>query len=560
MRWQILRVSQQAKGATSVEEDIHFGETLTIGRGADQAIYLPDLRAALSHCAVTVKGPGRYRVQSLIVAGVRVNGKIVQEAEAGAGSTIELGGTRLKFIDPPKDFEGAVEISAMTAEEIAQNATRFVGTLTLGETRLGKRWVSWALFSTVALFALVLPLLAHYVPAARPALDPLPIGSRDTWQAGQLVAAHHFFGQNCTMCHDGNFSLVKDESCKACHGNIGGHVDDKRFTLAQLGDADCAFCHRDHSGIEALIREDQELCSDCHKDLSTREKNATKQMDVSDFAEDHPGFMVTLARWNATGEYAPVRLPLATPDIREESGLKFPHDIHLADEGIQGPDGDEVLQCDSCHQEEPGGARLRPIDFEENCQRCHKLTYSIREADREVTHGKPALMKSEIEEFFAREALEGGFNDTNAPTVVRTRRRPGQPITPQERAEALSWAREQAAQSIDNLFNSNACTYCHTVKTNDVGGLDVAPVRVVGYWFPKSRFSHRSHDSMTCGDCHDAKASPESSDVLMPDIDNCQQCHAGEHGENKVPSTCITCHGYHETRLDLNTKGLPELR
>ncbi|MBK8285955.1 MAG: hypothetical protein IPK97_14400 [Ahniella sp.] len=560
MRWQILRVSQQAKGATSVEEDIHFGETLTVGRGADQAIYLPDLRAALSHCSVTVKNPGRYRIQSLIVAGVRVNGNIVQEIDVGAGAILELGGTRLKFLDPPKDFEGAVEITAMAAEEIAKNANRFVGKLTLGETRLSKRWPSWILFSGVALFALILPLLAHYVPASRPALDPLPIGSRDTWQAGQLVAAHHFFGENCNLCHQGNFKTVQDESCKACHGNIGGHVDDKRFTLSQLGDSECAFCHRDHSGIEALIREDQELCADCHDDLSKREKNATAQLDVADFASKHPGFVVSLANWDTAGNYKPTRVALANPDIKETSGLKFPHDLHLAKEGIQGPDGDEVMQCGSCHQPEPGGARLRPIDFEDNCQKCHKLTYSIREADREVTHGKPALMKNEIEEFFAGQALEGAFNDTNAPTVVRTRRRPGQPITPQERAEALSWAREQATQSIDNLFNSNACTYCHTVTTDDVGSLSVAPVRVVGFWMPKARFSHRSHESMTCSDCHKAETSSDSSDVLMPDIDNCQTCHAGEHGENKVPSTCITCHGYHETRLDLDNKGLPELR
>lgn len=560
MRWQILRVSQQAKGAASVDEDIHFGETLTVGRGADQAIYLPDLRAALAHCTVSVRGRGRYRIESLVVAGVRVNGKIVQQADIGPGAIVELGGTRLRFIDPPQDFEGAVEITAMSAEDIAKNANRFVGKLTLSESRLGKRWPSWALFLGIALFTLILPLAAHYIPAARSILDPLPIGSRDTWQAGQLVSAHHFFGQNCTSCHDGSFSLVKDESCKACHANIGGHVTDEKFTLNQLGDADCAHCHRDHSGIDALVRQDQELCADCHDGLPGREKNATAQMDVADFADKHPGFVVSLANWNAEGDYAPVRVALATKGIQETSGLIFPHALHLSAEGIQGPDGDEQLKCDSCHQEEPGGARIRPIDFESNCQRCHKLTYSIREADREVTHGKPALMRAEIEEFFARQALEGAFNDVNAPTVVRTRRRPGQSITPQERAEALSWARQQASQSIDNLFNSNACTYCHTVRNDELGNLTVAPVRVAGFWFPKARFSHRRHDSMACEDCHKASTSEDSSDILMPDIDNCQQCHAGEHSSNKVPSTCIMCHGYHETRTDLDSTGLPELR
>ena len=37
MRWLIRRVTRQAKSGAAFEEDIHYGDVLTLGRGADQA-------------------------------------------------------------------------------------------------------------------------------------------------------------------------------------------------------------------------------------------------------------------------------------------------------------------------------------------------------------------------------------------------------------------------------------------------------------------------------------------------------------------------------------------
>ena len=78
MRWLIRRVLKKGKGAVSYEEDVHYGDVLTIGRAADQAIFLPDLRAALNHARVTLLSNGQYKVESLIIAGIRVNGDATQ--------------------------------------------------------------------------------------------------------------------------------------------------------------------------------------------------------------------------------------------------------------------------------------------------------------------------------------------------------------------------------------------------------------------------------------------------------------------------------------------------
>ena len=41
---------------------VRCGDVLTIGRAADQAIFLPDLRAALNHARVTLLSSGQYKV------------------------------------------------------------------------------------------------------------------------------------------------------------------------------------------------------------------------------------------------------------------------------------------------------------------------------------------------------------------------------------------------------------------------------------------------------------------------------------------------------------------
>ena len=76
MRWLIRRVLKQGKGAISYEQDVHYGDVLSIGRAADQAIFLSDLRSALYHARVTALSPGRYKIESLILASIRVNGQI----------------------------------------------------------------------------------------------------------------------------------------------------------------------------------------------------------------------------------------------------------------------------------------------------------------------------------------------------------------------------------------------------------------------------------------------------------------------------------------------------
>jgi len=556
VRWLVRHVHRKGKGQVSYEDDIHFGDVLSIGRGASQAVFLTDMRAALEHASITSVGRSRYRIESLIEAGVRVNGEIVHQTTAMAGAKIEIGATRITLMEPPEDYDAGVEISAIDKSEQDAAAARKRLPTTLSETKLSKRGPAWILFASILLLALLLPLGAHYSEGLSNTLQATPLPTRDSWLAGDLEPAHHFFGSDCNSCHSEGFTWVKDVDCLSCHGKTPAHADPVRFNLPELGEARCAHCHRDHNGDNGLVRKDQALCSSCHVGLADASEGASSLPDVSDFGMDHPEFQVSLPGWTAEGVFTPKRVPL-TADLQERSGLKFPHDIHLA-ENLAAPDGERTLECASCHQPESGGALMQPVNFEAMCQDCHRLTFDITAPEREVPHGRLSEIYHTLDEFYARRALEGEVADQAAPQQLRTRRRPGQQVTTEERQLALTWARDKSRQVAERLFNGGTCSVCHATGPGQTieEPWQVAPVRVSGQWFPKSHFTHLKHTTMECVDCHEAGASKASTDLLLPDIANCQQCHAGEKGaRNRLESGCIACHGYHES-TELNQADL----
>jgi len=550
MRWLVRRIHRKGKGQVSYEDDIHFGEVLTIGRGADQAVFLTDMRAALQHAKVTALSKGKYRIESLIQAGIRINGGIAQQTTCGAGTQIEIGGTRIELIEPPEDYDAAVEISQIDkAEQAAANAKKQLPT-SLSQTWLSKRRPAWALLIATLLLGLILPLASHYNSALSNVLEKSPLPSRDAWQAGELASAHHFFSGNCAACHSEGFKWVKDSDCAACHAKTPAHADPVAFNLPALGDARCAHCHRDHNGKDGLIRTDQALCSDCHVGLKAATANASTLEDVGDFGLSHPEFKVALPKWDSSGAFKPERTVLSA-DLSEKSGLKFPHDIHLDPQGINAPSGRRVLNCASCHEPDAGGAVMKPVKFETMCQDCHRLTFDITEPEREVPHARIEQIIYTLDEFYARRALEGEVKDTAAPEPLRIRRRPGQDLAPAQRQQALLWAREKSRTVAESLFTGKACTVCHAVTPGQTAEAPwmVAPVRVAGVWFPKAHFTHAKHTTMACGECHAASTSNTSRDLLIPGIDNCRQCHAGEQGgHNRLESGCVSCHGFHESQ------------
>jgi len=174
MKWFIRRVIKKGKGSLQFEEEIHFGETLTIGRAANQAIFINDLRAALEHARVIALGNGRYRIESLVAAGLRIDDRFEHTATATAGSTIEIGNVRITLVDPPADFEAAVEVGLVDKAEVAAREQVEALPQSLTEAGLRKRSWSWAFLLIALTFGLAVPLMAHFVPTFRALSKDVP--------------------------------------------------------------------------------------------------------------------------------------------------------------------------------------------------------------------------------------------------------------------------------------------------------------------------------------------------------------------------------------------------
>ena len=83
-----------------------------------------------------------------------------------------------------------------------------------------------------------------------------------------------------------------------------------------------------------------------------------------------------MVRWDQASKEAAV----------DGSNLIFPHDVHVQQDGINGPEGIEVLGCDSCHQVEPGGGNMLDVSMEKHCSSCHELTFDPGAPNRYVPH------------------------------------------------------------------------------------------------------------------------------------------------------------------------------
>jgi len=107
----------------------------------------------------------------------------------------------------------------------------------------------------------------------------------------------------------------------------------------------------------------------------------------------------------------------------------------------------------------------------------------------------------------------------------------------------------QAAETF--LFMANrqhGCPLCHVVQPQaaDSPLPTIVKTAIPRRWLPHSVFNHLAHAraGRSCEDCHGkARTSMQTTDVLLPEIASCQECHPGA---GEVRSACVTCHMYHD--------------
>lgn len=551
MRCLLIQVTRNKRGQALREGRIVEGTTLSIGRGSDCAIFLPHPRVNLLHAVIRTQDDGRLLIEGH-GAEISVNGGFVHQARLRPGTHIAIGPYELEVElagaegYPEHDFALTVERTG-PLEETGPRVRRL---LTLRAAGVSRRGPAWLLGLAVLAGFLIWPV----VHATKPKVHEFDVTSDlyadASWNPGQLASGHRGFGTDCQHCHQKPFQHVADAQCSDCHRGTGDHIGDKALQKVAFGSLRCAECHRDHRGPDGMKTTDPTLCVSCHSNVEERVPGS-KLPVVKDFKTDHPPFVLTVRDGPKPSDFIKVSEGGPGP-LRQDSGLKFPHDVHLAPRGVKSPmappgsGGRVKLNCASCHVPEESGVGFKPVTMEAHCASCHQLQFEPGRPDRVVPHGDVAAVVNQLRDFYGSAALGAiplSVTTDNGLLQALPARAPDI-----RRQNAITWANTQAMKVAQEVFEVRVCVTCHTVRreADDAVPWSIAPVRITTHWMPGARFEHAAHAAADCKDCHRAANSHDNRDILMPTLSDCRQCHVGATPEpHKVTSDCSLCHGFH---------------
>ncbi|AXQ30996.1 FHA domain-containing protein [Solimonas sp. K1W22B-7] len=550
----LLRSFQQQGDQRIATERGLIGERLTIGRGTNQDVYTPDLRAALAHAEIVHDRRGPL-LMSKTANGVWVNGSPVENAKLEKGDVIEIGRFRLEVLavggvpELVLGYEERLTQAADIQQRKASYQTR------LDQTGLSLRRLAWGLMVLMLLVGLLLPLGLRYgsshagdSPRERAAGQRANPLDDSIWLSGPVSSAHRYFVEDCAACHEKPFRQVRDSACMACHKDMKQHSDDTAMLSHPVfAGQECTDCHREHNGTQGINAQSLTLCTDCHADPD-KEFASARLPPASSFSKAHPEFAPRVAVFDAKGgRFMFTKQREAPAQLREATNLVYPHDVHLNPKGIDSPEGKVVMKCADCHQPDSRGVSFEPVNMEKHCASCHRLDFDPDDPARELPHGRPEQIQGVVRDYYYAKALQGGVGVGKAPAVVRERRRPGETLPPGGARAALDWADARAHQTMVDVFERRTCHYCHQVQRSDDPAMPwtVAPVNLQEHALDGARFDHAAHKAQDCGDCHAADKSKISAEVLLPDLNSCRDCHGDTGSTSQVPSDCTLCHRFH---------------
>lgn len=409
----------------------------------------------------------------------------------------------------------------------------------------------------------------------------------------------------CINCHEGpthNRREVFTPACASCHLEHKGRVE-----LAAMADQLCTQCHgrlQTTDGVTAFTKEIGGFVSG-HPEFAVTVAAAgtATRVRLDDRARLRDNAQIQLN--HAKHLKAGLR---GLEDLRSTRGSTgiLP--------GREGP----RLTCVYCHEPDERRSTIGPIAFDRHCgPACHTLDFDARLPGLAVPHDAPsvvhAFLRGVFSDFFEgceavqrtpaaatpaararcqalglvkRDGLpaeadperprggrlgrraEAEEPPPDAPRGARLAQRPPADDTPADaprgrpgrRAEAEvspgpieTWTATQL-RNAESLVFKQRCELCHTLVPGPDALPVVAPTAIPARWMPHARFDHGSHRPLACAECHRAAESTETTDVLLPSIETCAQCHRG----TKPPtarSGCVECHVYHDKTADLDMNG-----
>lgn len=475
------------------------GDRLTVGRGTDRGLRLPEDRTVdLEHCQLTVAG-GICELTDLgSLTHTYLNGEAVERARVMVGDRVGVGGTEITLTKLEGDH-AEIAVRQLGGDVAGAGHTTgrppvdYAAAYALSRPGLLSK-------TTVSLAAMVVALLGTLTVAA------LVAGGKTTIPRPGAVSAAHAkvdLGARCADCH-APFAGADDQRCEACHQG-------PEHQARQTSNPPCGSCHSEHRALRLVDTATDGRCLECHLSLEIAGGGEPKVARRVTSFDDHP-------------ELEP---------ITDNTPLAFNHALHLKP-GLPVAGGRTTLDCADCHVFEAASSEILAVTFEQHCQRCHDLVFDpLLEP---APHGDPETVAKAIVGAYLRD-----------PNAARSLSGDGlRSLIFGGRRGALSFdesTRRRALNATDQVLR-NQCTKCHRVEIQSALKASVEAVVLPARWLEGARFGHGPHRGVACIECHgEAATSRTTPDVLIPAKAACLPCH----GEGKeTPTTCVTCHHYHE--------------
>jgi len=529
----LVRINRDQQGHAVREERLIYGDELSIGRGEECAVHLADPRANL-HVASIKRSKG----DTFLIDGegtlLNIGGSYEHNANLAQGTRILLGPYEFIVEKIGGDHDLVISVELIHPLLSEGDATKKIAPRSLSETGLSIRKPAYWLAAIIIVGFFLTPLAASLSPGFRSVMAHSGIFPNQLWNLRMVRSGHSSFGVQCIKCHESPFRSVRKETCLGCHMETKPHIENPEIDKLVFKNAKCKECHTHHGDSDPIAMQGAGACLLCHANIKAKYANADSP-NIHDFSTDHPAFRLSFKTGINVSDVLRVS-QIDTRKLVENSGLKFPHDQHVGLVRVPG-DGKTIMdmKCADCHQPDEAGERFKPINMKQHCYACHQdqLNFNLAPEGRKLPHGSEVELSNTLRDYYAGLA----FRDK----------------------KSIKWIDEQLAKATKSLSVDGGCEYCHTVQPAKDGNnlLKITPVHLTQHWFPASKFPHAKHQTFKCAECHkEVEHSEKSSDVAIPTIQSCKQCHAGiQPVRGKVTSSCISCHSFHSNMHIFSTPG-----
>jgi len=215
---------------------------------------------------------------------------------------------------------------------------------------------------------------------------------------------------------------------------------------------------------------------------------------------------------------------------------------------------------------------MAPINYQQHCATCHPLRLAGQfEVLGNLPHREPETVRAVLRERLTQQTAA----DEQIPARIPLLPKPTQLTVDQ--AKTVDQLLAQAEHAVIGLEAKGMCRKCHHVEIGEngwkvlrqpPGSLSISknkasPPEVASFdvsmvpqrWLQHGRFDHSSHRAVECEKCHQAAPSELTSDILLPSISQCRDCHGGVATTmaKGVGDSCVMCHAFH-TKAESHTK------